>query len=221
MADYSIRILPLLTRGRKRVILGLMMFDQEDVAAQIVALRARVAAQGLRSAPKRAASTASVLAFWIGGICYGIPRAFVLGVDRDPLVTRLPLVPSFVVGIYNFRGVLQPLIDLIMAGSSASDPHSRKYVVNIASAPHSVGLLVDQVEGVVAGPGEAAPQPDDEAEGLPGQAIEETSIILLDVPALLNDVAARIAAATDKMGVAGPRTIATKEGESHVAHSTN
>jgi chemotaxis signal transduction protein len=69
-----------------------------------------------------------------------------------PSVTRLPLAPPFVMGIFNLRGSIVPVIDIAVSeGRRADSPPKRVVVACMAGEEHGeqmqVGIAADEVIG--------------------------------------------------------------------------
>jgi chemotaxis signal transduction protein len=72
-----------------------------------------------------------------------------------PILTKVPLSPAYLVGIFNLRGTIVPLIDIAMTegrrpgllprhvvvASLAADGHHEIIRVGIENVPHCIGML--------------------------------------------------------------------------------
>lgn len=86
----------------------------------------------------------------MGGGRYGLCAPDVAEVVAVPTVTRLPGVPSWIVGIANWRGRVLPLVDLRpLIGLAITPLPSSARVVVLAVDDVEVGVLVEAVAGLV------------------------------------------------------------------------
>lgn len=85
----------------------------------------------------------------MGGGRYGLCAPDVAEVVAVPTVTRLPGVPSWIVGIANWRGRVLPLVDLrALIGLAVTPLPSSARVVVLAVDDVEVGVLVEAVAGL-------------------------------------------------------------------------
>lgn len=85
----------------------------------------------------------------MGGGRYGLCAPDVAEVVSVPLVTRVPGVPSWLVGIANWRGRVLPLVDLRpLIGLAATPLPSSARVVVLAVDDVEVGVLAEAVAGL-------------------------------------------------------------------------
>ena len=71
-----------------------------------------------------------------------------------PATTPVPLAPPYLVGIFNLRGVIVPVLDIAHGEGRRADQPSRKLVVAVADGTDDrddlrVGLACDDVIGTV------------------------------------------------------------------------
>jgi purine-binding chemotaxis protein CheW len=69
-----------------------------------------------------------------------------------PRLTRIPLAPSFLMGIFNLRGTIVPVVDIAMTEGRRADLQPRHVVVASlkGSGPHEdlrIGIAADEVIG--------------------------------------------------------------------------
>jgi purine-binding chemotaxis protein CheW len=81
-----------------------------------------------------------------------IPMAEVEEVVEWPKVTRIPLSAPFLLGIFNLRGSIVPVIDIAFTPSPTGDAAPRHVVVGLLSdkaeaGPTRVGIVADEVIG--------------------------------------------------------------------------
>jgi chemotaxis signal transduction protein len=108
----------------------------------------------------------SAVAVRLGEAEYGLPMERVHQVLRPPPLTRVPFPPADVRGVTQVRGVMLAVLDLgtRLRGRPAGEPGR---LVVVTHRGERVGLLVDQVTGVVETGGEpegtALEEPPEEA----------------------------------------------------------
>ena len=81
-----------------------------------------------------------------------VPVEHVEEVVEWPEVTRLPLGPSSLIGIFNLRGCIVPVIDIAFTATSRPDLAPRHVVVGLLDSPDAhdcvrLGLAADEVVG--------------------------------------------------------------------------
>ena len=102
--------------------------------------------------PDVAAATAHVV-FRLGTRTMAIPLAAVSEIARPPKVTRLPHVPSWVLGIANLRGDIVSMLDLegFFSGKSGKASHEQRMLaLRPAGDEVRTAVLVDSVDGIQA-----------------------------------------------------------------------
>jgi chemotaxis signal transduction protein len=112
--------------------------------------------------------TVEVLAVRVGGTEFGLPVQAIRTVLHVPTITRLPFPPPSVVGVASVRGSVVPVMDLAerLLGSPGSRT-GRLVLIEDAASGHSIGLLVDDVIGLVAGGMKALEPPPEVEASLP------------------------------------------------------
>jgi len=135
-----------------------------------------------------------LLVIRVGPDPHAIRLAEIAGLHADRCITRFPGPLPELLGLVSLRGALVPVYDLrlLLGYTAASSPP--RWMVVAAATP--VGLAFDQLEGhvtVQAGaivaelaPGTGRTQPRDVVHGSNG-----ARSILLHVPSLVNEIAAR------------------------------
>ena len=86
------------------------------------------------------------LTFISDGLDFGIKASYISEILTNQHITILPLLPSYIKGIINMRGMIIPIIDIrIKMGKSPAEPtnHSCVIVLNINSM--MLGVYVDTV----------------------------------------------------------------------------
>lgn len=152
--------------------------------------------------------TFQVVSFRLGAEEYGVDIMIVQEIILLGVVTQVPEVPEYVLGVINLRGNVIPILNLRrrfgMPDEAATDA-TRIMVINLAG--RTVGVVVDGVSEVLRlQRDDIAPTPNslhaagkDYVQGLARRG--ERLLILLDMQRLLGGHAAAIAAgetATDK-----------------------
>ncbi|UPU37977.1 chemotaxis protein CheW [Geomonas paludis] len=149
--------------------------------------------QALAEEESEAKETLECLVFTLGGKRYAFETHYASEVIRIPKLVRVPAVQSLIRGIFNLRGEITAAIDIRpMLGLPQPEigPTGRILVVRgdnfatgiLVEAAHGVqALCFDDFEPVAAGSGI-------KAQFLRGHfTVEEGSVILLDMEALLAD----------------------------------
>jgi purine-binding chemotaxis protein CheW len=95
-----------------------------------------------------------LLTFALSGDEYAVPLLRVQEIVEYEPVTRVPAAPSFLLGVFDLRGSVLPVIDLATKlGFGASSVTRRSCIVvvelEIAEQPALLGLLVDSVREVL------------------------------------------------------------------------
>ncbi len=133
----------------------------------------------------------------VGEALYGVAVDDVVQVVRAPRLTAVPHVPRAVRGVASVRGEILPVVDL---GTRLHDrpvaEDGRLVVVRLPRTGESVGLLVDGVEGLMTGEGDAdAPQ--ETVTSLPAGMVEgvvraegRAPVALLSLSAVLDGLQA-------------------------------
>ena len=86
----------------------------------------------------------------VGGSRYAVPATAVAEVVEVPVLTRVPGLPGWVVGVANWRGHVLPVIDLkpLLGVVPAALPSSARVVVVVVDETE-VGIVADAVLGLV------------------------------------------------------------------------
>src|SRR5450759_508771 len=116
----------------------------------------------------------------LAGSRYALPLAAVVEVGRVPPITWVPGLPSWLVGVTNWRGRLLAVVDLgpLLGGpKTAVAGTSRLLLVSQAAA--TLGVLADSVDGV--GPVTGELEPAATADGLTAATGTDCVSVGLDV----------------------------------------
>lgn len=133
-----------------------------------------------------------VIVLGIGVGRYAVPLSAIEEVGRLPPVTRLPGVPSWLLGVANWRGRVLAVVDLRAELGEPPVPATRRTrVVVLRAAGVTVGLVADSVSGLRPS-AEVGPVPPELAPGgarlLAGVSTggdDDAPVALLDVAAVL------------------------------------
>jgi purine-binding chemotaxis protein CheW len=103
----------------------------------------------MKVSPQRPDPEKSLVGFTVGSVSYAVPIGYVREIINPLPVTRLPHVPSVVVGVADHRGEVVPIIDLrIRFGVAQSEDVRRVKWILIDVGGVTIGLVVDRVSGV-------------------------------------------------------------------------
>jgi purine-binding chemotaxis protein CheW len=151
-------------------------------------------AEELMDTDHRTAEPRRVVAFKVGGEEFGLDVMNVLEVLRVPPVREVPRAPEFVEGLVDVRDAVIPVIDVrARFGVTAREDEGGEERLLVSEGTHGrVGLVVDDVAGVVALPEEAISSPPEFFKGLAGRYLKgiarsgERLIIVLDIDEILS-----------------------------------
>lgn len=148
--------------------------------------------EGNAMSEKPEAEPIELITFQVGGEEFGIDVMRVSRVVKVPKIREVPRAPDFVEGVVALAGAALPVIDLRKRFSVPITPEQgvdRLLVVQVAE--HRLGLIVDEVPGVLRLPSEAVSPAPDFFKGLAGRYLDgigqtgERLIILLNLDELL------------------------------------
>lgn len=91
-----------------------------------------------------------IVAFKLGEEEYGLDIDQVQSIERIDHITRVPNAPSYVKGVINLRGNVNPVIDLrskLNLGQAHYTENTRVIIVNYPDI--DLGLIVDQTSDVI------------------------------------------------------------------------
>jgi purine-binding chemotaxis protein CheW len=127
------------------------------------------------------------LTFALGEEVFGIEIRFVKEIIGMQPVTRLPEVPNYIKGIINLRGKIIPVIDVrLKFKKEAVAYNDRTCIIVIETATISVGLIVDNVDEVIAIDDENIVPPPDERSGIQNRYISGIGKVENEVKLLLD-----------------------------------
>lgn len=91
--------------------------------------------------------TTKFLIFHTEDLFFGVDASTVVEIITNHVVTRLPMVPDYVNGIINLRGLIIPIIDIRRRLGKPSIDGCSIIVINVYGT--QVGVLVDWVDRMV------------------------------------------------------------------------
>lgn len=94
--------------------------------------------------------TKQYIAFTLNEQLYGIEISVVQVIERLKSITRIPKAPKSVVGVFNLRGEIIPVLSLRLKfglEEKAFDDKTRIIIIRLGES--SVGLIVDEVKEVL------------------------------------------------------------------------
>jgi purine-binding chemotaxis protein CheW len=133
----------------------------------------------------------SVIICRVGEQYYAISVADILEVAALVQLTPLPNAPREVLGVVNRHGMVIPILDLrLCLGQEAPSLSLATMFVVVQGAGYTAGLIVDDVQAVVAIPPERLSLPAKSGPFVQGMAaVDRTPLLVLDVAALLRQFA--------------------------------
>ena len=135
--------------------------------------------------------TRQLITFHLGEQSFGVDIMAVREIRAWSPTTRLPHVPSYVVGVVNLRGTVLPVMDLAARlGWEPTTPTDRHVIIVAQIAGQLRGLIVDAVSDIVTAQDEDIQSPPSAGsdavvpflEGLVAQ--EDRMVMVLDLAAL-------------------------------------
>jgi purine-binding chemotaxis protein CheW len=96
------------------------------------------------------------LLFACGERWYAVPAPLAAEVVTFPELTRVPGAPGHLLGVFDHRGEVVPVVDLGQLVDGTPQPSQRAVLVRVARGV--VGLTASQVDDVADATGEFAPQ---------------------------------------------------------------
>jgi purine-binding chemotaxis protein CheW len=107
--------------------------------------------RGRAITPERARRDAyrSLVGFVVGKVSYAVPTNAVREITTPAAVTELPHLPHGVIGVFDHRGLVVPVIDLRTCfGVTGEAARSRSQWIIVDAGQHRIGLVVNRVTGV-------------------------------------------------------------------------
>lgn len=161
-----------------------------DVVSRILAERARRLARPVE-APGMPPDALGLLAFSRGGARYAVGIAHVLEASRLRGLVPLPCVPAFFPGVISHRGRVIAALDLgRLWGRPAGEAGESSHVVVVAHGKAALGLIADEIHGLVEVPVSAlgaVPAGEASAPKAFVRGVTRDRTVVLDAPALLGD----------------------------------
>ena len=99
-------------------------------------------------------STTQFLTFKTGGETFAIDILDVKEIIEIEAITRVPMMPAFIIGIINLRGRVVPVVDLSSRLGRTTSTMSKKSCIVLVEVNHSlesniIGMMVDEVHEIV------------------------------------------------------------------------
>jgi purine-binding chemotaxis protein CheW len=166
-------------------------FAWSDVEDEAVVIKRRLQQRAQQYAvPTRAlevaADSKTMLTFELGAEHYGVDVMTVRGVRTIPRVTRVPGTPTFYRGVVNVRGQVITVLDLRLFFNIAIDDEQAPpdELVVVESGGLEIGLLADNVEGVMTVPASEFESVDNIRYAF---GVTSEQLVLLDIQHMLED----------------------------------
>ena len=103
------------------------------------------ARQDETAAPDDSVDSQKYLIFMAGHLKLGVVAEDVVEILNNQIITYLPMVPSYIRGIINMRGLMVPILDICSRmGMPTRDDDSLVVVLNLGDI--QLGILVDGVD---------------------------------------------------------------------------
>jgi purine-binding chemotaxis protein CheW len=126
-----------------------------DELTRIYGARAEALAHAARLS--ETAEAGKILLFGIGAAQFGIPLESVAEAIANPKIAPVPGAPQAVAGLIQVRGEARPVWNIgpiLDLATPASDQPAPSRVILLRNGAHEFGILVDQIEDVVANTGD-------------------------------------------------------------------
>jgi len=126
--------------------------------------------------------------FWLGNERYAFSVEHVAEIFKNKPITRIPYAPSFLPGVINLRGTIVTILDLReQFGIASSTSREQTNIIYISYKEYDVGLVVDQVIGVMEfSPDEIEPPVESVLTGIDISFIEGTGKKNGDLYSIIN-----------------------------------
>jgi purine-binding chemotaxis protein CheW len=103
---------------------------------------------GLNSERFRREQFRSLVGFVVGDVAYAVPTSCVREITTPHPVTELPHLPRGVIGVFEHRGQVVPVIDLRTCFDVSAHSEKRSQWIIVEVDHHRIGLCVNRVSGV-------------------------------------------------------------------------
>jgi purine-binding chemotaxis protein CheW len=90
----------------------------------------------------------SLVGFVVGDVAYAVPTSCVREITTPHPVTELPHLPRGVIGVFEHRGQVVPVIDLRTCFDVSGQSEKRSQWIIVEVDHHRIGLCVNRVSGV-------------------------------------------------------------------------
>jgi len=103
------------------------------------------------AAPAAAAGqTGQYLTFVLGAETFAIGIMAIKEIIEYASLTEVPMMPTYVRGVINLRGIIVPIFDLrARFGMGLTTPTKMHVVIIVATGTRTIGLLVDTVSDII------------------------------------------------------------------------
>ncbi len=105
---------------------------------------------GYGLSPRRepaAAETLHLLAFNLSGEWYAAETRYIRGIERETEITPIPRAPDWLVGVFNLRGTILPVVDAgSLLGVPRSDPPAQRLLVVLQGEDTTIAIRADLVD---------------------------------------------------------------------------
>lgn len=98
-------------------------------------------------AETEAVDSRKFLIFMTDGLKLGVDAEYVVEIINNHAITYLPMLPDYIRGIINLRGLMVPILDLRLRLGKEPRDNSLIIVLNIDGT--EIGLLVDSVDQMI------------------------------------------------------------------------
>lgn len=94
--------------------------------------------------PAAAADSRKFLIFMTDGLKLGVDAEYVVEIINNHTITHLPMLPAYIRGIINLRGLMVPIVDLRLR--LGKEPRDNSLIIVLSIDGTELGLLVDSVD---------------------------------------------------------------------------
>ena len=135
-----------------------------DLDAFLLELSSRLVTAGSVPLPQMVEEAAPVertqiVVFLLGSTRFGMEMPYVNEVVRDPVITSLPGLPNWVLGVSNLHGDILSVIDLQSFLELEKSPRQASTLIVAQAAEQRIGLLVHGVELIYTFPSDGVVSP--------------------------------------------------------------
>ncbi|MBD5148198.1 MAG: purine-binding chemotaxis protein CheW [Oscillibacter sp.] len=99
-----------------------------------------------KAAEAPAVESRNYLIFIISDLKLGVDADYVVEILNDYTITYLPMMPDYILGIYNMRGQIIPILDVRLRLGKSPKEGGDSLVIVLNYKGTQLGILVDSVE---------------------------------------------------------------------------